>query len=241
MFYTDRTEIEIAVKRQGGGLLTYVNKKLNIQKMEDWSTCTPHVEMQWLKLQLKDTRDTYLANIYRAPDGNVDEFIQALEIVLLDIMALGNPDIVVIGDTNINMMKNSDPNTKKLKSFLQANRLEQLIKESTRVTERSQTLIDHVMVNRNEMYHQNGVIELGVSDHSLIYTSRKKLKVEYDTEYVWTRSYRSYNDEMYERDIANADWSPVLNASNVNVAVNQFYRIILEIIEKHAPDRKSVV
>ena len=34
-----------------------------------------------------------------------------------------------------------------------------------------------------------------------------------------------------------ADWSPVFNATNVNIAVEHFYDIILEILERHAPHK----
>ena len=54
--------------------------------------------------------------------------------------------------------------------------LEQLIKEPTRVTRQSQTLIDLAFSNRpetSETITKSGVDHVGMSDHSLIYIDRK--------------------------------------------------------------------
>ena len=51
--------------------------------------------------------------------------------------------------------------------------LEQLIKEPTRITSQSQTLIDLAFSNRPEIIIKSGVDHVGMSDHSLIYIHRK--------------------------------------------------------------------
>ena len=50
---------------------------------------------------------------------------------------------------------------------------EQMIKEPTRVTATSRTLIDLAFCNKPEMITMSGVDHIGISDHSLIYVCRK--------------------------------------------------------------------
>ena len=50
---------------------------------------------------------------------------------------------------------------------------EQVIKEPTRVTATSRTLIDLAFCNKPEMITMSGVDHIGISDHSLIYVCRK--------------------------------------------------------------------
>ena len=52
--------------------------------------------------------------------------------------------------------------------------LHQLIMESTRTTKHTNTPIDHILPNSPEKVIQSGVIEMGLSDHGLIYCSRKR-------------------------------------------------------------------
>ncbi len=234
LYRQDRTRA--SGKDRGGGLCIYSKKRLHTSVVEDWSKCTPHIEMQWLKLALKDKRDTYIANIYIPPDGNMQTALDTIEIVLVEILALGNKDIVLMGDFNADLKKQNSARVKLLKEFYQTNCLSQLIMEATRTTDRSSTLIDHVYMNRPEMYFQAGVYEAGIADHSLVYTARKKWKDEETTEYVWARSYRKYETNKYRQDIESADWSSVTEEElDVNRATINFYKIPLTIIDKHAP------
>jgi hypothetical protein len=50
---------------------------------------------------------------------------------------------------------------------------EQLIKESTRITKTSSTLIDLAFSNKPELIIDSGVEHIGISDHSMIYVCRK--------------------------------------------------------------------
>ena len=51
--------------------------------------------------------------------------------------------------------------------------LEQLIFILTRVTSKTATFTDHILTNCSQKVSQCGVIELGISDHDLVYCTRK--------------------------------------------------------------------
>ena len=51
--------------------------------------------------------------------------------------------------------------------------MEQLIYIPTRVTSKTATLIDHVLINSSQKVSQYGVIELDIYDHDLVYYTRK--------------------------------------------------------------------
>ena len=48
----------------------------------------------------------------------------------------------------------------------------QLIKEPTRTTSDTKTLIDHIIVNRTDMVLDSGVIPFGINDHDAIYITK---------------------------------------------------------------------
>ncbi len=128
-----------------------------------------------------------------------------------------------------------DAKCKAYNGLLKSYHLKQHIVEPTRVTESSRTIIDHICSNREDLYCTFGVLDCGISDHSLVFTTRKKAKNKKDSEYVWARSYRKYDPISFEADIANIDWSAVLGCDHPDEALDHFYNAMFEVIDIHAP------
>ena len=82
-----------------------------------------------------------------------------------------------MGDASINLADIRNANCKKYHNSMNVLHLNQIIKDPTRITATSHTLIDHVIINGSEMYYQCGTLDIAISDHQLIYTARKKLKI----------------------------------------------------------------
>ena len=65
------------------------------------------------------------------------------------------------------------PLVKKYMDLCFSHSLHQLIAEPKRTTEHTKTLIDHIFTNLVEKIIQSGIIEMGLSDHGLVYCARK--------------------------------------------------------------------
>ena len=221
-------------RRGGGGLCVYARDKYTVSHIVDWNLCIPDIEIMWVCLELQDTRKTYLANIYRPPSGNIKNFLELVELQVINIHMNGNPDIVILGDANIDMAKRGG-DVKKYRALLNTLHLTQIIKNYTRLTDMTQTIIDHIGVNRTEMYYSSGTIELGISDHNLIYTVRKKYKEETDTSYIWTRSYHKYDKDLFRRDIERTCWDFILNITTLDLAIDKCMNTLTKVFDKYAP------
>ena len=97
-----------------------------------------------------------------------------------------------INDQNLSLL------TKDYLDFCFSFSLEQLISTPIRVTSKTATLIVHVVTNSSEKVRQCGVIELGISDHNLVYCTRKtpshKLNKLND---ITIRSMKNYAKEKF--------------------------------------------
>ena len=51
--------------------------------------------------------------------------------------------------------------------------LKQLIRSPTRVAKSCSTLLDHILTNTNEMVSQSGVLDIGLSDHQLVFAQER--------------------------------------------------------------------
>ena len=65
---------------------------------------------------------------------------------------------------------------KSLTSFLDLFNLSQIIKDSTRVSAKSSSTIDLILVSDTDKVSQSGVIDPGISHHCLIFGTRKVIK-----------------------------------------------------------------
>ena len=74
--------------------------------------------------------------------------------------------------------KNLDSFTKKYHGCCTLFCLKQLIKYPTRVTCNSSSILDHVLASFLNSISQSGVIDIDISDHQLIYCTRKTARIK---------------------------------------------------------------
>ncbi len=203
-------------------------------------TCLPDIEVMWLKFQLPFTRPTYLANIYRPPDGKTEKAIELLEGQINEIMGDSTPDIVLMGDMNVNWGKSSNDKTKMLQ-FVRRMSLTQLIDMPTRITNTTRSTIDHVYTNNENFYCTSGVLDIGLSDHCLIYTCRKRSKPKQPVMYIRARTYRNFNENLFYMDMYRETWTDVYSCADPNIAAKLLTNKILNIADIHAPYKQIKV
>ena len=75
-------------------------------------------------------------------------WLETIESLLTDIITIWDGLLILMGDTNIDLMKVSDSVTKSYNDILQSCNLQQDITKPTRITQSSKTLIDHVISNK---------------------------------------------------------------------------------------------
>ena len=101
-----------------------------------------------------------------------------------------NDEHCVLGNFNINFFfkgknifdkpnefrqfyKELSPDIKKYTEFCSTHGFKQLIKCPTRTTYSTSTLIEHILTNTQEYISQSGIIDTTVSDHPIVYCTRK--------------------------------------------------------------------
>ena len=112
----------------------------------------------------------------------------------LNTLNILNEEWHILGDLNINLCENGtlirknnqnivkgtnkiSPEAKKYLEFWKTFGFKQLIQSLTRVTlSTSSSLIDHMLINTNEKIAQCKLINVGLSDHQMIFCIRKTKK-----------------------------------------------------------------
>ena len=138
------------------------------------------------------------------------------------------------------MMKNSD--AKSYHEFCRFFGLKQLIIVPTKVTTGSSTIIDHVLASFPERVTQSGVIDIGLSDHQLIYCTRKISRIKRGShKQIKFRSFKHYMADLFEQEWSKLNSPNYQNFNDINEAHNDFIQKIMNFIDKVTPLKERQV
>ena len=93
-------------------------------------------------------------------------------------------------------------------------------------------------MNRQDLYHSAGCLELALSYHAMVFTNRKKQKQNKATHYITCRTYRHFDVKNFQDEINTIVWSDLYELDYINVSATYFCLMLLEKIDLHAPLRK---
>ena len=90
--------------KKGGGVAIYIknNIKFSATNFSHWNTSNRNIESQWISVSFPNSKPIIIGNIYRPPQGNIDNFVQVLDNVLNQI-DLSKFEIYLLGDMNMDM------------------------------------------------------------------------------------------------------------------------------------------
>ena len=148
----------------------YVRNVIDFKIRSDLSD--PDLEFLCIEIQKPRAKPFLILNWYRPPNSPIELF-DKFEVLLAKIEA-EYVESNILGDINCDMMAVTPANeTRHLIELCELFQYTQLIKEPTRVTSSTKSLIDLFLTNEAVKFATSGVSPIGCSDHSLISVSRK--------------------------------------------------------------------
>ena len=190
--------------KRGGGIGAYIKNNINysLQNISQYNTNCPNVEALWLELHFENCKNIILGIIYRPPGGKVRQFCDYIVDTSNNLATFNNKEIFLLGDFNIKYGKLGDDAYKCLIEFEQFTNFSQLIKDPTRLD----NTIDLIYTNSSHI-SQAGVLDILLSDHNLIYCTRKKIPTKFTYAKYEGRSYRNYDPIVLQNFMSTLDWT----------------------------------
>ena len=219
--------------RNGGGVALFIRDNIAFNPRPDLAV--DGLEATWVELLPPKTKGILVCSMYRPPnDGN---FLTNLESALSKVDP--GTELYILGDTNINSTETGSILFGKYKEVLDSFGLDQLIKEPTRITPSTSSVIDHVLTNASELIQSSGVIGGGFSDHFLTFCSRRCIKgISYGHNIKKVRSFKNYSKLSFIMELRKIDWSSVLTSVDVDYCLSEFSRLFKSAIDVVAPYRE---
>ena len=224
--------------RNGGGVAIYIRESIPYMDRKD--LIPDALESICIEIKKPKSKPMLISSWYRPPNSNIDLF-QNFE-QFLQLAHDENMEIIITGDLNCNFLEQDrSQNTSKLLDLMDIYQLQQHIQSPTRITSLTQTLIDVIFtqIGDNKTL-DSGVIELGISDHSLVYLCRKVSLPKEAPKFVFSRQFKHYNANRFREDL-----NEVINlhttSNDPNLLWSNWKTMFLNIAEKHAPIRQRRV
>lgn len=142
-------------------------------------------------------------------------------------------ECLITGDLNCNYLKPNDHVD--IKDIFATNGFKQMIKEATRTTSISKTLIDIFLTTDSTKISKSFVDANSISDHDLVGIVRKMHVKKYASRKLFTRDYSKYNKDHFKDELRNVPWKNCFVEDNMNSSWNLFKHYLTIVINKHAP------
>ena len=109
-----------------------------------------------------------------------------------------------------------------------------LILEATRITEKTQSCIDHIHSNFASTC-TSGSIAIEIADHLPVFTILYDPDISPFPDSIEFRDFKNFKSKSFKSDLRKEDWRTVLNCTNVNNCLSRFLHKFNKISNKHAP------
>ena len=237
VLYRQDRDLHAVAKKRGGGLLTYVREDhaASSEQLDELNKSNENIEAQWSIIYRPHCKNVVIGNIYRPPNGNLKKAIDYLEECLLSL-DMDTMELFIMGDLNVNYKNKLSVEYKKLNFFVKANGLTQIIENTTRVMDKTNSLLDLVLTN-SIYVSKAGTLEHFISDHQPIYVVKKKgrdtrPKVEFEG-----RSYRDFDKDALRDKLEDTSWDEFYTIGDPNTAWDHILSKVEPIIEDMCPMR----
>ena len=131
------------------------------------------LEQICVEISRPNSKPSLVSSWYRPPNSKIEMFHYFEE--FLRLADIENKQLIITGDLNCNLLEQVRSTcTAKLLEIFDLYLLKQHVQSATRVTARSQSLIDVIItfIDDNKII-DSGILEPGISDHHLVYICRK--------------------------------------------------------------------
>ena len=172
----------------------------------------------------------------------IDDFNDIISPVLHK-MSAENKTIILLGDFNIDLIKcSTDNNSSEFFNLVSSYNLLPYITLPTRITDRSQTLIDNIFSNSKSTKIISGNLTTTVSDHLpqfFIYPEFNRTFIPRKHN-IYRRNTNKYDQASFYNDFQNTDWINIINVNenDTNDSFNSFFKKFNYILDKHIPLQK---
>lgn len=113
--------------------------------------------------------------------------------------------------------------------------IQNVIKEATRITPSTETLIDVIATNKSELVRRTGVLPLDVTDHSLVYATLKLKRKRPPPTVITVRNFKQFNAETFKADMEQTPFYIASVFDDMDDILWAWNQLLRGVCDSHAP------
>lgn len=219
-----------------GGVAIYVKSTYDVESMDEINGLSLDKTFECCALRCK-ALNILIISIYRSPDGDFNLFLERFDDLLVMLSRDMKIELYICADFNINLFNATDVKTKKFLNLLTCYNLITTIKDATRVTNVSETLIDNIVVREANDAIQAKCLDLMISDHFgllLEFTITSPVSKPVPQTKL-SRFFTRENKFHFQYLLQKESWADVYNSIDPNAAYQSFSDSLSYIFEISFP------
>ena len=221
--------------RPGGGIGLLYRENINVNNTTSCKYQSFEYS-EWI-IDIKNFR-LIVAGLYRPPYSEMNRFTQSQFLAeipsLLEKLCICSEPILILGDINFHCEVRDDPFTKKLTSLLKSFDMKQHVDVPTHVSGHT---LDAIISRCNDTIEiTNITADNYISDHCFTSFNINKPKSKLTTKEVTFRKWNKLDEKDFIQDIDNK-FAEINDCTDVDVLVKRFDTSIIDIIDKHLPQK----
>lgn len=223
------------IDKGGGGVAIYLRSHIPFTILDKSNTQNSEAaEHIFVEIQLGTLK--ILLGVFYSPSLHVNYF-QSFE-TLLEKYVHTVDHTILMGDFNTCIIKN-DKRAKSLKNIIESSNLHLLPSSATHFFPHcSPSLLDLIIVSSLNHVNLHGQFPAeAFSYHDLIYLSYKIKPPKLKPTVVMRRNFKNFDNNKFLYDLNLIDWTSVFAASTVDLKMEIFNSILVELFDIHAPLR----
>ena len=147
---------------------------------------------------------------------------------------------MILGDLNSDLLARGYE-ARRLSRILGSLDLHNVIKDPTRVTETTATIIDLLITSDTTKLTSSGTFDPGFSDHCLVYGTLNLHKEKTPPRYVTVKNYKHVNITNLKHNMASAPWSVVEIFDDIDDMTWAWETLYKNILNEHLTERKAKI
>ena len=221
--------------KKGGGVYIYVRKEFKVTMLKNFSyISTSDFHQLWLQMQVRHHKSFIICAAYRPPDSQVTCIREELKPSCIEALLKGK-QVVVMGDLNCNLLNPGCSEAKALIDTCSELKMTQLVKDPTRITPHSRTLLDVIMISCPLIVKDSGVVDMGISDHSMVFCILKLETIKPHPTHIHARSLKHYDPNQFVLDLSRLPFDMIFSVEDVEDKLHLFNQLFISTLNNHAP------
>ena len=145
---------------------------------------------------------------------------------------------VIVGDLNLTRLR---PESREGNVLKDIEEVQSMITEATRITIKSETLLDVILTNNPDMFKECGTFNPEISDHNLIYGIMEESVNQCKPKTIVFRSMKKLDVKEFNEEIHNAPWSVGETYDTLNDQYDYWETLLGTIMDEHIPQKRMRV